>query len=70
MCPECRALRKKLRDALVERKIKEAVKVAAEGTAKMTGVMKKSTTKKSVADKKSTGTSGKPPKEQAFNEQE
>ena len=69
MCPECRALRKKLRDALIERKIKEAVAAAAEGAAKMTGLKKKTTAKKAES-KKSTGTAAKPPKEQAFNEQE
>ena len=41
----------------------------SEGAAKMTGLKKKTSAKKAKS-KKSTGTAGKPPKEQAFNEQE
>lgn len=48
MCPDCAARRKAIRDAWVNKKIKEAVKEAAKGAAELAGLKKKT----GVADRK------------------
>ena len=41
MCPDCAARRKAIRDAWVEKKIKESVKEVAKGAAELAGLKKK-----------------------------
>lgn len=56
MCPDCEARRQKLRQAFIDRRLREMVAEAAKGTAEMLGVKEKT----GVADQEKTAAITKP----------